>query len=117
VDIDNNGTLDVVVANQRGPLLVYKNQADTKNHWLTLSLEAKGSVVGADVTVFWKGRKQRQVVTGGMGFCAQNDRRLHFGLGTDPALEKVEIRWPSGKLSTIPAPKADQILTVKESNS
>ncbi|MBB6052850.1 CRTAC1 family protein [Armatimonas rosea] len=116
-DIDNNGTLDVLVANQRGPLLVYKNQADSKNHWLTLSLEAKGSVVGADVTVYWKGHKQRQVVTGGMGFCAQNDRRLHFGLGTDPAIEKVEIRWPSGKLSTIPAPKADQILTVKESNS
>jgi enediyne biosynthesis protein E4 len=116
-DIDNNGTLDIIVANQRGPLLIYKNQTDPKNHWLTLALEAKGSNVGTDVTVFWKGMKQRQVVTGGMGFCAQNDRRIHIGLGTEAAIEKVEIRWPSGKLSTVSAPKADQILTVKESNS
>ncbi|WP_395089199.1 CRTAC1 family protein [Armatimonas sp.] len=114
-DLDNNGTLDILVANQRGPLLVYKNQADPKNHWLTVSLESKTSPIGAEITLFWKGMKQRQVVTGGVGFCAQNDRRLHFGLGTGSVIEKVEIRWPGGKITTIPAPKANQILTVKES--
>lgn len=116
-DIDNNGSLDVLVANQRGPLLVYKNQTDPTRHWLKLALSAQGSVIGTDVTLYWKGMKQRQIVTGGVGFCAQNDRRLHFGLGTDSAIEKVEIRWPSGKLTTVAAPKADQILNVKESNS
>ncbi|WP_395144188.1 CRTAC1 family protein [Armatimonas sp.] len=114
-DLDNNGTLDILVANQRGPLLVYKNQSDPKNHWLTVSLEGKTSPIGAEVTLFWKGMKQRQVVTGGVGFCAQNDRRLHFGLGTSSMIEKVEIRWPGGKITTVPAPKANQILTIKES--
>ena len=33
------------------------------------------------------------VVCGGLGFCAQNDRRLHFGLGKASKVEKVEIRW------------------------
>ena len=41
------------------------------------------------------------VISGGSGFCAQNQRRLHFGLGKNPRLEKAEIRWPSGKTQTI----------------
>ena len=115
-DIDNNGTLDILVANQRGPLLIYKTQADPKHHWLKVKLENGNSGIGASVTLYWKGMKQRQVVTGGVGFCAQNDPRVHFGLGTEAAVEKVEIRWPGGKIQTITAPKADEILIVKEGN-
>ncbi|WP_309709004.1 CRTAC1 family protein, partial [Armatimonas sp.] len=116
-DIDNNGTQDILVANQRGPFLIYKTQAGPKNHWLKVKLESRNDGIGASVTCYWKGMKQRQVVTGGVGFCAQNDPRVHFGLGTESAVEKVEIRWPGGKIQTITAPKADEILTVKESNS
>ena len=47
--------------------------------------------------VFWNGQEQVQEVSGGSGFCAQNQRRLHFGLGKDPRVEKVVIRWPSGQ--------------------
>ena len=39
------------------------------------------SAIGARVTVFWNGQQQVQEVSGGSGFCAQNQRRLHFGLG------------------------------------
>ena len=39
------------------------------------------SAIGAQVEVFWSGRQQVQEVSGGSGFCAQNQRRLHFGLG------------------------------------
>jgi enediyne biosynthesis protein E4 len=118
-DLFNRGVSDVIVANQRGPLLVYKNEVAPGKHYLTIELDGDGSsnksAIGAMVTVFWNGQRQTQVVTGGMGFCAQNDRRLHFGLGTSAAIEKVEIRWPAGKLSTVSAPKVDQLLKIKES--
>ena len=64
VDLWNRGCLDVVVANQRGPLLIYKNTVDPKRHYLTVSLESPTSPIGAQVTLFWRGQKQRQLVLG-----------------------------------------------------
>jgi hypothetical protein len=95
VDLWNRGVLDVVVANQRGPLLVYKNTVAPENKWIAFELEgteSNRSAIGAQVRVFWNGREQLQEVAGASGFCAQNQRRLHFGLGRDPRLEKVVIR-------------------------
>jgi hypothetical protein len=66
------------------------------------------------VRVFWDGRQQVQQVTGGSGFCAQNQRRLHFGLGIDPRLEKAEIRWPSGKTQLLNNLSPGQTYKLKE---
>jgi hypothetical protein len=119
-DIDNDGALDVLVANQRGPLLLYHNKIDTKRHWIGFALEgtkSNKSAIGAQVTVFWNGQKQTQFVTGGSGFCAQNDRRLHFGLGTTATVEKVEIQWPSGTMTTLTGPKTDTMHALLEKES
>jgi len=116
-DLWNRGVLDVVVANQRGPLLIYKNSVSPENQWIDFDLEgvaANRSAVGAEVTLFWNGRRQLQMVSGGSGFCAQNQRRLHFGLGKNAHLEKVEVRWPSGRTQTINNPVVNQINHLKE---
>ncbi len=117
VDLWNRGVLDVVVANQRGPLLIYKNTATPENKWIEFALEGTSSnrsAIGAKVTVFWNGQQQTQEVSGGTGFSAQNDRRLHFGLGKDPKIEKAVIRWPSGKLQEVDNPVPGQLYKVKE---
>jgi hypothetical protein len=72
------------------------------------------SAIGAQVTLFWNGQKQLQEVSGGSGFAAENDRRLHFGLGTNPQIDKAIIRWPSGTIQTIDKPAANQLLKMKE---
>ena len=117
VDLWNRGVLDVVVANQNGPLLLYKNTVTPRNEWIEFELEGTSSnrsAIGAQVTLFWNGQKQVQEVSGGSGFAAENDRRLHFGLGTNPQIENVVIRWPSGKLQTIDKPAANQLHKMKE---
>jgi len=117
VDLWNRGVLDVVVANQKGPLLVYKNTAATDNKWIDFQLEGSAtnrSAIGAQVKLFWNGKQQLQYVSGGSGFCAQNDRRLHFGLGKNPNVEKAEIRWSSGKVQVIDKPVINDINKVKE---
>ena len=116
-DFAGRGALDAVVANQRGPLLLYKNDVAPDRQWIAFELEggcrddvaadspagdqvrrcSNRSAIGAQVEVFWSGRRQLQEVAGGSGFCAQNQRRLHFGLGTQPVVERVVVRWPSGK--------------------
>ena len=116
-DFANNGALDVVVANQRGPLLLYKNTVAPGRHWIEFDLEGQRSnrsAIGAQVNVFWNGEQQLQQVSGGSGFCAQNERRLHFGLGKATAVDRVEIRWPSGTKQTLTAPRVDELHKVKE---
>jgi hypothetical protein len=116
-DLWNRGVLDVVVANQKGPLLIYKNTVTPKNQWIEFELEgtkSNRSAIGAQLRLFWNGQQQVQEVSGGSGFAAQNDRRLHFGLGENPRIEKAEIRWPSGKLQVIENPAAGQSHKIKE---
>ncbi len=117
VDLWNRGVLDAVVANQRGPLLIYKNTVTAENKWIEFALEGTASnrsAIGAQVTLYWNGQQQKQEVSGGSGFAAQNDRRLHFGLGKDPHVGKAVIRWPSGKIQTIENPAVNEIHKIKE---
>ena len=117
VDLWNRGVLDVVVANERGPLLIYKNTTTPENLWIEFELEgttSNRSAIGAQVTLFWNGQQQVQEVSGGSGFCAQNQRRLHFGLGKVAQIQKAVVRWPSGKVQTVDSPAVDQIHKIKE---
>jgi hypothetical protein len=97
-DFRHAGCLDVVIANQRGPLLLYRNEVDPKRDWIGFSLAGTSkntSAIGAQVTLVAGGSKQTQVVAAGSGFCSQNDLTLHFGLGNSRP-EKAVVRWPSG---------------------
>jgi len=108
-DLWNRGVLDVVVANQKGPLLIYKNTVARDHQWIQFELEgtkSNKSAIGARVRLFWDGREQVQEVSGGNGYAAQNQRRLHFGLGKDPHVEKAIIEWPSGQTQELIAPEA-----------
>ena len=116
-DLWNTGSLDVLVANERGPVLIYKNTVNPQNQWIEFQLEgttSNRSAIGAEVALYWNGQQQIQEVSGGSGFAAQNDRRLHFGLGKDPRMEKAVIRWPSGKVQTIENLTPGKLYTVKE---
>src|SRR6267378_2459977 len=116
-DLWNRGVLDVIVTNQRGPLLIYKNTVAPDNKWVDFELEGTASnrsALGAEVKLYWSGRQQVQTVSGGSGFCAENQRRLHFGLGKNPQVEKALVRWPSGKVQTVEKPVISQINKIKE---
>jgi hypothetical protein len=126
VDLGKRGVLDVVVANQRGPLLLYRNDVAPGRDWIGFELEggcreeanpgicSNRSAIGAQVTVHWNGGQQLQEVSGGSGFSSQNQRRLHFGLGPEAKVEKIVVRWPSGKTEEHKAPRLRQIHAMKE---
>jgi hypothetical protein len=115
-DLGNRGVLDVIVANQRGPLLIYRNAVQPGRHWIQFELESehRRSPFGARVELHWNGRKQVQEVAAASGFSAQNQRRLHYGLGSATVVDRVVIRWPSGRVHTIEKPGIDQLHRVKE---
>src|SRR4030095_1472761 len=124
-DLGNRGVLDVIVANQRGPLLIYKNTVEPGRHWIQFELEggshstssgqaSNRNAFGARVELHWNGHVQVQEVSAATGFSAQNQRRLHFGLGAATTVARVVIRWPSGRQQTIEHPQIDTRHQVKE---
>ncbi len=117
-DLWNRGVLDVIVANQNNAPLVYKNDPGNNNHWVDFDLVgtvSNADAVGAKVMVEWGGgKKQVQVVTGGMGFSSQNQHRLHFGLGESDKADKVTVYWPSGRVDTIENPEINKLHIIKE---
>ena len=116
-DVDNNGSLDVLVANQAGPLLLYRNQTAPDRHWIGIELEGTSSnrsAIGARVQVFWSDQQQLQESVAASGYAAQNQRRFHFGLGQATTVDRVEIRWPSGHIQTLQQPAPDQVHKIQE---
>jgi hypothetical protein len=116
-DLSNRGALDVIVANQNQPAVLYRNHSDSSNHWITFTLvgtRSNRSAIGAEVLVESSGTRQRKIVDGGMGFASQNDRRLHFGLGHNESVNRVVIQWPSGKRQVLSNLPVDQFHSVTE---
>jgi hypothetical protein len=116
-DLGNRGAVDVIVANQNQPPVLYRNTPDSANHWVAFQLvgtHSNRSAIGAEVVVESGELRQRRVVDGGMGFASQNDRRLHFGLGRREWVDRVVIHWPSGTEQVLTAPLIDRFITVTE---
>lgn len=133
-DLWNRGVLDVAVANQGGPLLLYRNEVAPGRDWVQFELAggarpgresgwSNRSAVGAEVRLMWRQgptgspQEQLQVVTAGDGYASQSMFRLHFGLGANARIEQAVIKWPSGRTQTIPAPKTGTLHRVEESGS
>jgi hypothetical protein len=117
VDLWNRGVLDAVLANQKGPLLVYKNTVADDHDWIQFELEgtkSNRSAIGAQVKLYWNNLVQIQEVSGGSGYASQNQRRIHYGLGKEAKVERVEIRWPSGHVQIIDAPKTRVLHRITE---
>jgi len=99
VDLWNTGNLDVIVTNQGKKVTVLKNHQNDDNNWIAFKFEgteSNRSAIGTKVILEWGGQRQSQVVSGGIGFCSQNQRALHFGIGKSNKVEKMIINWPSG---------------------
>ena len=116
-DIDNDGRIDAVVTTNDGGLHVLHNETATTNHWLTLKLvghKSNRDGIGAEILLKTSAGIQLATVSTGGSYLSSSDKRVHFGLGTDPRVSTIEIRWPSGIQQTLHDVAADQILQVDE---
>lgn len=83
-----------------------------------MGVASNRSAIGAKVWIlatirgktFWQLRE----VSGGSGYCSQNDLRAHFGLGDATVVETVRVEWPSGIIQELGNVSANQFLTITE---
>ena len=118
-DINNDGAIDIVVANNNGPARLLLNQASSlnHNHWLLVRLVAAHGnrfAVGANIELRLRGRKLwRRAHTDG-SYLSANDIRVHFGLGEDTKIEKLIVYWPDGRREAWDRLEADRIVTIRQ---
>lgn len=117
-DLDNDGDIDVVIANCGGPAIALRNDGGNANHWLAVELSGARSNrdgLGAKIVLTRQsGKKQYAVVSAAASYLSANDRRAFFGLGSDSAIKGIRIEWPGGGAQEIAAPTIDQILKVEQ---
>lgn len=116
-DIDNDGRIDIVVncLNDNPELLM--NRSPGNHSWILLNLVGTRSNrdgLGARVTVTSASGIQYNHATTSVGYGSSSDKRVHFGLGTDSQIEKIEIIWPSGFRQSLGKTSVNQILTIEE---
>ena len=117
-DLFNDGHIDVVVNNIDSHPTLLRNVVKNNNHWISLKLVggagSSRDAIGAKVFVTTGQVRQRADVFSGGSYSSSSDLRVHFGLGSASDVDKLEIRWPSGKVEMLNKPPIDRILTVVE---
>jgi hypothetical protein len=112
-DYDNDGRMDLAVANNGEEAYLLHNESTTPNHWIRLHLEGsrhrdlQGSnrdAVGAKITLEVAGRKIVRYRKGGGSYLSAQDPRLLIGIGSAKKVDRLEIRWPSGRVQRLEGP-------------
>ncbi|HAK94772.1 MAG TPA: hypothetical protein DCM87_07140 [Planctomycetes bacterium] len=103
-DLDNDGDIDVVIVNSRREPTLLRNDSPRGNHWLQVELRgvrANRGGVGARVKVVAGDLTLHDEVHAGRGYQSHFGSRLHFGLGTRAAIDRIEVKWLGGGTDTI----------------
>jgi len=116
-DIFNTGQIDIVINNMNTMPTLLRNTFPSSNHWLLVRLVGQTTnraAIGSRVTVWASSQPQTAEVLSGCSFCSQNDLRLHFGLGLAPRVERLEVRWLSGRVETYHDLPGNRLVTIVE---
>ncbi len=116
-DINNDGNLDTVVFNVNAPPSLFINETANSNHrvlFRLLGTKSNRAAIGARVVVITQEMTQIDEVRAGGSYNSTSDSRLHFGLGKDVTMKKVQVRWPSGSNQEFADLPADAIYEITE---
>jgi hypothetical protein len=116
-DLDNDGRVDAIVTALDEALEVWRNVSPAPNRWLAVRAVGTRSPrdpVGAEITLTTPSGVRRGHVNNAVGYGGASDVRVHFGLGKDETVTKLEVRWPSGAVQVLENVASNQVLEVKE---
>jgi hypothetical protein len=116
-DFDGDGDPDLVIAENNGEPVLLRNDQRSGSPWLRLRLTATRSepaAGGARVEVHTPRRVLAQTVAPVLGFMAQSDSAITFGLGEDARVRKIVIQWPSGQVQELRPDALNRTLAIRE---
>jgi len=116
-DFDNDGDIDVLVSNINDVPSLLRADVGVGNHWIkvqAIGTQSNRSGIGTRISCGTGDHRQIDEVRSGGSFMSQGDLRVHFGLGESTIADRLEIRWPNGKLETLRNVGADQLIYIEE---
>jgi hypothetical protein len=116
-DIDNDGDLDLFLANTGEEGVLFRNDLRTGHHWLGIRLVGTVSNrdgFGAKIFVTTGQLRQMREVPGGDPHLSSNSLEQVFGLGQNTRVDRIEVRWPSGRVQVLENVAADRKIVIEE---
>ncbi len=129
-DYDNDGDIDLFVptlgvdkGNSNRKNILFRNELNDGNNWITIScagtasnFSAIGTKVHAKSTIGGESVWQMREISAQNSFNGQNSLRVHFGLGDASVIDSLVFEWPSGLTDVLTDVSVNQFLTVSESS-
>jgi hypothetical protein len=115
-DLDGDGDLDIVYANYNAPPTIVRNNT-SGNHLAVVKLEGSApnrEGIGAEIVIETEGGVQVRQMFNERGIASSEPALAHFGLGSDAAITKLTVRWPSGAVQELHDLPADNLIVVAE---
>jgi hypothetical protein len=118
-DVYNDGRLDVLMATNGGPAVLFRNEATGGNANRSLRVKLIGTKsdrdgIGAIVRVTAAGETQTQMMRSGSSYLSASELVLTFGLAQREKAESVEILWPSGQVDRLKDVAAGETIVATE---
>jgi hypothetical protein len=116
-DIDHDGDTDIVVTHLGRPPALLRNETAPRGKVLMLSLAGRApsrTPIGAKVTVRAGSLLLTRVVAGGMSYLSASDTQVLVGIGSAARADRVEVRWPSGRIQSWANVPAEIDLLIEE---
>jgi hypothetical protein len=112
-DLDEDGDLDLVVVHHHAPSVILWNETPRRGHWLMVRLRGRPpnrDAIGARLTARIGSQTIFRTLDGGGSYISAGDPRVHFGLGPTARVDRLELRWPSGRMETRSDLPADSLV-------
>ena len=116
-DYDRDGDLDILVAENGGPVHLWRNDLQSGAHWLRVRLQGRQNnrdgLSSRVVAVVGTRRMERRIRTGS-SYLSASEVAATFGLGAAPQVDSLLVFWPGGGVTRLAGVPADQEVEVVE---
>jgi hypothetical protein len=116
-DYDNDGKVDAFLVNLGAAGTLLHNVSADSGHWIAVKLigsKSNRDGIGARIEVISGSKRWAAERVAGTGYLSQDEARVHFGLGSLSAIDKITIHWPDGREQIVEKPALDRVITVEE---
>ena len=116
-DYDNDGDIDLFLNHSNQSAKLIRNDGGNSNNWIkihTIGTKSNASGIGTRVKLKTGTLTLQKEVHSGSSYLSQNDLRLHFGLGKNSEVKKLELHWQSGHIDSFTNIRSNQTVIIKE---